>query len=212
MKLTVHAFTTFDGVMQGPGAPDEDRSNDFAYGGWMVPFADEEMGAIVDGWFPATAELLLGRRTYEMMYAYWSQITEPDNLVATKLNGLPKHVVSRSLRQAEWQHTSIVDGDVDAAVRALKDRDAGELQVHGSWQLVQTLHRLGVVDEYRVLAFPVVLGDGKRLFADAPPTSLDVVEARATPSGAAYTVLRPAGTFTVGEFSVAEGTEVTTLA
>jgi dihydrofolate reductase len=213
MKLTVHAFTTSDGVMQGPGGPDEDRTDGFTLGGWMAPYVDDDMGRIVDGWFDRADEFLLGRSTYDMMAAYWSQVTDPDNLVGRLLNARPKHVVGRTLDRADWQHSSIVTDDVEGSVRALKARDGGELQVHGSWQLVQYLQQHDLIDEYRVLAFPLVLGHGKRLFHEgARATALELVESRTTGVGATYSVLRPNGRPALGAFGVEDGQEVTALA
>lgn len=213
MKLTVHAFTTSDGVMQGPGGPDEDRTDGFDLGGWMAPYVDDDMGRIVDGWFGRADEFLLGRSTYDMMAAYWSQITDPDNLVGRLLNGRPKHVVSRTLDRAGWQHSTVIADDVESAIRGLRARDGGELQVHGSWQLVQHLQQHDLVDEYRVLAFPLVLGRGKRLFdGGARATALELVESRTTGVGATYSVLRPNGRPVLGAFGVEDGQEVTALA
>jgi dihydrofolate reductase len=211
MKLVVHEFLTLDGVMQGPGAPDEDRSNGFDRGGWIVPFADDEgFGAVVDSWFQKVDTFLLGRSTYEMMHAYWSQVTDPDNPVAVKLNNLPKVVASSTLRDPEWKAATVLGGDPVEAVAALKARDGGELQVHGSWQLASTLHKAGLVDEYRLLIFPVCVGRGKRLFAeDGPATGFTVAESRTLGNGTAYLVLRPAQ-FAQGSFDVADGKEVAT--
>src|SRR5699024_5701021 len=161
MKLTVHTFVTLDGVMQSPGAPQEDTTGGFDRGGWTVPYVDEDFGRIVTDWFTRTTELLYGRRTYDVMAAHWPQVTDPDDVVATTLNARPKHVVSTTLTNPTWHNTvSLVRDDVVATVRALKERAGEELQVHGSWQLVQTLHRAGLVDEYRVIEFPVVVGGG----------------------------------------------------
>jgi dihydrofolate reductase len=204
MELIVTTFITMDGVMQGPGGADEDRSNGFDQGGWMVPFIDQDFGEIVDAWFARADAFLLGRRTYEMMFPYWSQliVTDPEQAGVTgqQLNTLPKHVVSRTLRSPGWANASVLDGDVVAAVRALKDRPGGELQVHGSAQLVQTLNRHNLVDEYRLLVFPVVLGSGKRLFGDGTvPTAFQTVQNRTTSTGAVALTLRPTGTPPKGE-------------
>jgi dihydrofolate reductase len=200
MELTVTTFVTMDGVMQGPGGAQEDTSNGFDQGGWMVPFIDQDFGEIVDAWFAHADAFLLGRRTYERMFPYWSQVTDPDEVVAQKLNNLPKHVVSRTLRSPQWAHSSVIDGDVVEAVKALKDEPGGELQVHGSARLVQTLNRHNLVDEYRLLVFPVVLGSGKRLFGDGTvPTAFKTVQNRTTSTGVVALTLRPTGTPPKGE-------------
>ncbi|WP_280426113.1 dihydrofolate reductase family protein [Nocardia carnea] len=212
MKLTVHEFLTLDGVMQGPGAPDEDTSGGFERGGWQVPFtADEDFGRIVGGWFEQVEEFLLGRRTYDMMFEYWSQVTDPGDIVATKLNRLPKHIVSTTLAEPEWQNSRVIGRDVVGRVRALKERPGGELQVHGSWQLVRTLHEAGLIDEYRLMVFPVVVGPGKRLFDEHSPASgFTLVDSAVTESGAVYQVLRPAA-FQAGRYLVEGGREVSEL-
>jgi dihydrofolate reductase len=204
MKLTVTTFLTLDGVMQGPGGAEEDRSNGFDQGGWMVPFIDQDFGEIMEAWFARADEFLLGRTTYDMMYPYWSQVivTDPEEAGVTgqQLNNLPKHIVSRTLRSPEWANSSVVDGDVVEAVKALKDQPGGELQVHGSAQLVQTLNQHNLVDEYRLLMVPVVLGTGKRLFGDGTvPTAFEMVENRTTSTGAVALTLRPTGTPPKGE-------------
>ncbi|WP_153394079.1 dihydrofolate reductase family protein [Ornithinicoccus halotolerans] len=208
MKLTVNTFVTLDGVMQGPGAPDEDPSGGFDRGGWLVPLEDEDMGRIIDTWYAEADELLLGRATFEMMRAYWPQVTDPDNPIAAALNARPKHVVSTTLREPGWAHTSVISADVVAAVAALKERPGRELQVHGSWQLVRTLHDAGLVDRYRLLVFPVVVGHGKRLFAEgAAPSGFQVVAGEVTGGGLVHLVLAPGGMST-GEFVVEDGREV----
>jgi dihydrofolate reductase len=205
MKLVVHEFLTLDGVMQGPGGVDEDPSNGFDRGGWIVPFTDDEgFGTVVDSWFQKVDTFLLGRSTYEMMHTYWVQVTDPDNPVAVKLNNLPKVVASSTLRDPEWKATTVLDGDPVEAVAALKARDGGELQVHGSWQLANALHKAGLVDEYRLLIFPVCVGSGKRLFEDGPATGFTVAESRTLGNGTAYLVLRPAP-FAQGGFEVVDG-------
>jgi dihydrofolate reductase len=200
MDLTVTEFVTIDGVMQGPGGIEEDRSNGFDQGGWVVPWIDQDFGEIVDGWFTNADEFLLGRTTYDMMYPAWSQVTDPDEVVAQKLNNLPKHIVSRTLRAPEWTNSTVIDGDVVEAVRALKDKPGRELQVHGSAQLVQTLNHHNLVDEYRLLVFPVVLGTGKRLFGDGTvPIGFKTVATRTTSTGVVALTLRPTGAPPKGE-------------
>ena len=209
MKLTLHTFLSLDGVMQGPGGPDEDRTGGFEQGGWVVPFVDDDFGAVVDTWFAETDEVLFGRTTYDMMYAFWSTVTDPDDTVAAKLNTRPKHVVSRTLRDPLWHNTSVIAGDVVAAVEQLKAKPGGELQVHGSCGLAHTLHDAGLIDEYRLIIFPVVLGSGKRLFRDGSvPGSLTLVSSTVSPTGAVALTLRPAGTVGVGDIEVVDGKEI----
>lgn len=193
MKLSVHTFLTIDGVMQGPGGADEDTTGGFSRGGWLVPFADEDFGTIVSSWFSQAEAILLGRSTYTMMHRYWSQVTDQDNIVAAKLNGQPKYVASTTLRDPEWQHTTVLSGDVIGQVRQLKQQPGGELQVHGSCGLAHALHQAGLIDEYRLLVVPVTVGRGKRLFPDeAPATGYDLVQSSTTSRGAVYSVLHPA--------------------
>jgi dihydrofolate reductase len=202
MELIVTTFVTMDSVMQGPGGADEDRSNGFDQGGWLPPWVDQDFGEIVDAWFARADEILLGRTTYELMFPYWSQLTDPEEAGVTgrQLNNLPKHIVSRTLRSPEWANSSVIDGDVVEAVKALKDKPGGELQVHGSAQLVRTLIQHNLVDEYRLLVFPVVLGTGKRLFGDGTvPTAFRTVENRTTSTGVVALTLRPTGTPPKGE-------------
>ena len=208
MRLTVNTFVTTDGVMQGPGGVDEDPSNGFDRGGWLVPYVDEDFGAIVDGWFTDASAILLGRTTYDMMHPYWSQVTDPDNLVSAKLNGLTKYVVSTTLTDPVWQNTTVISSDVVGSVAGLKDSGEGELQVHGSCALAKTLQEAGLVDEYRLLVFPVLVGAGKRLFSDgAPPSGLTLVDSSVTGAGVVYSAFTPAP-FAVGRIGVEDGREV----
>ena len=194
MELTVHEFLTVDGVMQGPGGADEDTTDGFTRGGWIVPFADEDFGAIVTGWFGRAKAILLGRTTYSMMHPYWSQVTDPDNLVAAKLNGLPKYVASETLRDPAWHNTTVLSGDVITQVKQLKQQPGGELQVHGSWGLARSLHQAGLIDEYRLLVAPVTVGAGKRLFTEGSgPTRLELAGCERYDNGTLYLHYRPAG-------------------
>jgi len=207
MELIVHEFLTIDGVVQGPGGADEDTTGGFTRGGWIVPFADEDFGAIVTRWFGRAGAILLGRTTYSLMYPYWSQVTDPDNLVAAKLNGLPKYVASSTLRDPAWQNTVALSGDVIGQVKQLKQQPGGELQVHGSCGLARSLHQAGLIDEYRLLVMPVTVGAGKRLFTeDAPASGYTVVDSRTTSRGAVYSAPRPAP-FEAGRIEVVEGRE-----
>ena len=194
MKLTVTIFVSADGVAQGPGGPDEDRSDGFERGGWVVPLFDEGAGAFIDEVFSQVDAFLLGRNTYDVFAASWPNSTDPDDPVAKALNTLPKYVASTTLTDPKWQNTTVLEGDVPTAVMELKKRPGRELQVHGSIRLVHTLFEHDLVDEYRLLTFPVVLGQGRRLFPHGgPDTKLDLVDSRTTSSGIVITVYRPAG-------------------
>lgn len=194
MQLVVTTFLSVDGVYQGPGGPEEDRSDGFDRGGWVVPHFDEATGEFIDGVFANVDAFLLGRRTYDIFAASWPNSTDPDDFVANKLNTLPKHVASTTLSDPSWANTSVLSGDVAAAVRELKGREGRELQVHGSGRLVQYLLEHDLVDRLNLLVFPVVVGAGRRLFADAGvATGLALVESRTTPSGVAIHVYETKG-------------------
>lgn len=193
MKLTLGAFLTLDGVMQAPGARDEDLAGGFAHGGWQVPYFDEELLRIQNERFAKAEAFLLGRRTYEIFAAYWPKATGKDNLIADRLNTLPKYVVSRTLRSADWRNSTLLAGDVVQQVTELKRRPGGELQIHGSGRLAQTLAAHGLIDEYRLWFYPVLLGSGQRLFDGTTTAALRLIEAQTTGSGAIAATYRPAG-------------------
>jgi dihydrofolate reductase len=203
MDLVVTTFLSVDGVYQGPGGPDEDRSDGFDRGGWTVPHFDEATGAFMNEVFEPADAFLLGRRTYEIFAGAWPQSTDPNDPVAAKLNTLPKHVASRTRRDLEWANSHVLEGDLAPAVRRLKEQPGRELQVHGSGRLVQALLQHDLVDRLNLLVFPVIVGEGRRLFPDSGiATGLALESARTTPSGVSISVYRPTGRPEFGSFEV----------
>ncbi|MFB7217544.1 dihydrofolate reductase family protein [Streptomyces sp. NPDC056227] len=194
-KLTLTTFLSLDGVMQAPGRPDEDRSGGFEYGGWLAPFMDQGMGQFMTEVFDRSAAFLLGRRTYDIFAAYWPKVTDPDDPIACRLNPYPKYVVSTTLEKADWENTTVVSADVAEEVARIKERTVGgELQIHGSGALAQSLMAHDLIDEYNLLTYPVVLGRGRRLFPEGGlPTAFRLTGARITPKGVAIHTYRPVG-------------------
>jgi dihydrofolate reductase len=204
MKLTVQTFLTLDGVMQAPGGPDEDPDGHFAHGGWSFAYDDDAFGAAVVDWMSRAGGVLLGRKTYEIFAGYWPQVTDPDNPVASQLNALPKYVASTTLSSVDWNNSTLLGGDVVSEVTKLKEREGGELQVHGSSELLQTLIGADLVDEYLLYWFPVYLGTGKKLFRDgAPARSLKLLDTRTTSKGVIISRYEPEGPARYGSFDTA---------
>ena len=201
-ELTLTTFLTLDGVMQAPGGPAEDTAGHFMHGGWLVPHADADMGAAMVDIFGRAEAFLLGRKTYDIFAAHWPRVTDPDDPVASRLNTLPKFVASRTHDRFDWHNTSAV-ADVVQTVAELKQRFAGEVQVHGSGDLAQTLIAHDLIDEYRLLVFPVLLGSGKRLFgAGTAPATLRLLRSHTTSTGTVISVYRRAGTLETGSFAL----------
>jgi dihydrofolate reductase len=206
MKLVVGTFVTLDGVMQAPGGPEEDRSGGFDHGGWLVPYFDDMMGQVMDDWIRRADGVLLGRKTYEIFAAHWPYVTGDDPMAA-KLNSVRKHVVSRTLDRVDWNNSSLVKGDVVAAIRRLKDEPGSELQVHGSGDLIQTLLEHHLIDEFRLWIFPVLLGTGKRLFANGTvPVRLKLAETQTSSTGVVLQVHQSAGSLDYGSFALEQPT------
>jgi dihydrofolate reductase len=205
MRLTLHTFLTLDGVMQAPGGPDEDRDGGFAHGGWSFPFGDQDFGAAIGGWFEHASAFLLGRKTYEIFAGHWPLVTDPGDPVASKLNTLPKYVASTTLTSADWDNSTLIggSGDLAAEVAKLKEQPGDELQVHGSGALAHTLIEHDLVDEYRLLYFPVHLGTGKKLFRDgAAAAALRLVSATTTSTGVIIATYQPAGPVQHGSYAL----------
>lgn len=192
MKLTTITHVSVDGVMQGLGGPDEDRRGGFERGGWALPLFDEEAAAFVGRLYQRADAFLFGRRTYEIFAGYWGLIADPNNPIAAALNTRPKYVASNTLTDPKWGDTTVLSGDVAASIGELKARPAGELQVHGSGNLVRWLFGNALVDQIILLTYPVVVGQGTRLFPDAgPETTLELLDSRATSGGVTIQTYRP---------------------
>lgn len=194
MKLTVTENVSLDGVMQGLGGPDEDPRGRFERGGWAIPLFDEEAGAFVDDVYARADAFLFGRRTYEIFAGSWGLMKDPSQSpIGQALHSRRKYVASSTLTEPRWADTTVIAGDV-AAVSELKAAPGGELQVHGSGALVRWLLENELVDELNLLTYPVIIGQGTRLFADAgPDVALDLVATRNTPSGVTIQVFRVDG-------------------
>ena len=205
MRLTLHTFMTLDGVMQAPGGPEEDPSGDFAYGGWSFPYGDEDFGTAMVGWFGNASAFLLGRKTYDIFSGYWPKVTDPADPIASKLNALPKYVASTTLTSADWHNSFVLGHDVAGQVAKLKEQPGDELQVHGSGELAGTLIDHDLIDEYRLLIFPVHVGRGKKLFRDdIKAASLRLTSSRTSSTGVIIATYQPAGPVRQGSFALDE--------
>jgi dihydrofolate reductase len=203
VKLTTHTQVTVDGVVQGNGAAsDEDRRGGFERGGWAMGVFDDETLAFINQTYQSADAFLFGRRTYELFAGYWGAeerarvaLEDPDNhQITAALNTKPKYVASTTLTEPRWANTTVLSGDVAAAIGELKAKPGGELQVHGSGTLIKWLLANDLVDELTLLTVPVVLGQGARLFPDAgPDIALDLIESRTDSKGVTIQVYRPAG-------------------
>ena len=198
MKLTTITHVSVDGVMQGLGAPNEDRRGGFERGGWAIPLFNDEAATFLDEVFQRADAFLFGRRTYEIFAGSWGTGSwgenQGDNPISIALNTRPKFVASTTLTEPRWADTTVLSGDVAAAVGELRAGQEGELQVHGSGNLVRWLLDNQLVDEITLLTYPVVIGQGTRLFADpGPDVALELVETRTAPNGVTIQVYRPTG-------------------
>jgi dihydrofolate reductase len=193
-KVIVNEFLTLDGVMQAPGGTEEDTDGGFEHGGWQMPYADDVFGkAIMEGMAEAGA-YLLGRRTYQIFAAYWPNAPEEEQEVAAPLNDLPKYVASTTLTEPlEWQNSTLLKGEVADAVAALKRESGKDIHMFGSGKLVQTLTEHGLVDEYRLMIHPIVVGGGKRLFReDGKRKLLRLADSQITTTGVVIATYVPA--------------------
>jgi dihydrofolate reductase len=200
-RLIVSTFLTLDGVMQAPGGPGEDDDGGFEHGGWSVNYWDEQMGQVMGEAMSVPFDLVLGRRTYNIFAAFWPKA--PEEAGGKPLNDATKYVASRSAPTLEWANSVLIEGDVAEGIAKLKQGDGPELQVHGSGNLIQTLLRHDLVDEYRLWIFPVVIGSGKRLFADGTvPAGLKLVDSTASSTGVVIGTYEPAGEIVTGSFAL----------
>ncbi|MEO5877124.1 MAG: dihydrofolate reductase family protein [Streptosporangiaceae bacterium] len=194
MKLTVTEFVSLDGVSQGPGSPEEDTTDGFTQGGWLVPHLEETFVRQVAQWLGQADALLLGRRTYDAFARDWPLITDPDDPFTALMNGLPKYVVSRTLKVGGWAPTTILCGDIAAQVAELKRQPGRDVQVHGSARLAQSLLSAGLVDELRLVVAPVILGHGRRLLPEGgAPAGFRLRSSQTTPGGLALQIYQYTG-------------------
>jgi dihydrofolate reductase len=199
-ELIVSTLLALDGVMQAPGGPEEDDSGGFTLGGWSVNYWDDLMGQVMTEAMSDPFDLLLGRRTYDIFAAYWPHA--PEEAGAKPLNEATKYVASRSRPTLEWGPSVLIDGDAAEGIAALKKDDGPELQVHGSGNLIQTLMRHNLVDQYRLWLFPLVIGSGKRLFSDGTiPSALRLVDSKVSTTGVMIGTYEPAGEIVTGSFA-----------
>ena len=199
-KLIVLSFITLDGVMQAPGGPGEDDSGGFKYGGWSVGYFDDFLGNVMSEQMGHPFDLLLGRKTYDIFAAYWPQVKDE---TGAGINRAKKYVVSHRPVNLDWKTTVPINGDVAGKIKQLKNEDGPEIQVHGSGNLIQTLLKNDLVDEFWLKTFPVALGSGKRLFAEGTmPAGFTLKESRTSPTGVIVSSYAPAGDVKIGSFEL----------
>jgi dihydrofolate reductase len=204
-ELVVHTFLTLDGVMQAPGGPDEDPSGGFGHGGWSVGYWDDQIGRAMGESMSKPFDLVIGRKTYEIFAAHWPHSDDPG---AELLNRATKHVASTTRTELEWENSKLIEGEVPAGVRALKQEDGPELQVHGSANLIQTLLEHGLIDEFRLKIYPLVLGAGKRLFdGGTVPAGLELASSQVSSNGVIIATYRSGAEIKYGSFATETASE-----
>ena len=200
-KLVVTTFLTLDGVMQAPGGPEEDDEGRFSFGGWSAPYWDEVLDQEMGDFMGRPFDLVLGRKTYDIFAAYWPHA--PEEAGAKPLNDATKYVASRTHPMLEWRNSVLIEGDAAEGIAALKKEDGPELQVHGSGNLIQTLLRHNLVDQYRLWVFPLVIGSGRRLFSEGTiPSGLKLVDSKVSTTGVVIGTYEPAGAVVTGSFAL----------
>ncbi|WP_166360282.1 dihydrofolate reductase family protein [Pseudomonas akapageensis] len=206
-KLTVAAFMSLDGVIQAPGGPEEDTSGQFRFGGWIVPYVDEAIGQAIQDLFSQPFELLLGRHTYDIFAGYWPhvQADSKSHFIADLFNSVPKHVATHRPDTLDWQNSHALKGNLADAIRALKNQDGAHLLTQGSGDLVHQLLAAGLVDELRLMIYPIMLGHGKRLFDDnAQASAFTLARSMSTPGGVLIARYERSGDVRTGTFDDAE--------
>ena len=204
-KLIVLSFITLDGVMQAPGGPQEDDSGGFKYGGWSVGYFDDFLGNVMTEQMGHPFDLLLGRKTYDIFAAYWPQVKDETGV---GINRAKKYIVSHRPVNLDWKVTVPINGDVAGKIAQLKKEDGPEIQVHGSGNLIQTLLKNGLVDEFWLKTFPVSVGNGKRLFAEGTmPAGFTLKESRVSPAGVVASSYARAGEIKLGSFELTPSSE-----
>lgn len=199
-KLVVGMFLSLDGVVQAPGAPDEDTEGGFEHGGWLVPHFNEQFEQYMTDFTTRAGALILGRKTYEIFANSWPLVPDDDPTGAT-LNRIPKYVASRTLDTLKWNNSTLLGDDIAGDVSRLKEQDGGEIQTAGSGELLQTLLKHDLVDEFRLLTFPVIIGSGKRLFAGGTiPRGLKLTDSTVTSTGVMMNTYQRVGDLTYGAY------------
>lgn len=209
-KLVVLTFITLDGVMQAPGGPQEDPTGGFKYGGWVAGYWDDILGGVMGQQMAEPFDLLLGRKTYEIFAAYWPYVKsdDPNGSIADKFNSAKKYVASTTLRKLDWNNSTLLKGDTVQEIKNLKQQDGPELQVHGSGNLIQTLLKRDLVDEFRLKIFPITFGTGKRLFSDGTiPAGFKLVDSKTSTTGVIVATYERAGKVKTGLFASETPTE-----
>jgi dihydrofolate reductase len=209
-NIVVNTFSTLDGIMQAPGAPGEDTSGGFQWGGWSVNYWDEMMGKAMDAFMGKEFDLLLGRKTYEIFAAHWPFVKPdtPDYETALKINAARKYVVTRTLDRADWKESTIIKGDVAKQLADLKMQSGLDLQVHGSSNLIQTLLKNDLVNKLHVWIFPLTIGSGKRLFAEGTvPANFKLTDSKVSTTGVIIATYERGGKIETGSFALEEQTK-----
>lgn len=191
-KLMMSMFTTLDGVIQGPGGPEEDNENGFSKGGWQAQFSSDDFGPIMMDWVNGAGGFVLGRKTYDIFAGYWPK-ADPNNPFTQMLNTSPKYVASTTLKKADWNNTTIISHDVAGAIRELKDQPGKDLLMFGSATLVRFLLQHRLIDSCLLWTYPVVLGEGKKLFAEGLPYAFRLISSKALGGGGIASTYEPGG-------------------